>query len=121
MEKVYILTEKGSTQEYCPVEISTDSNVLLEGLEYGDISEDTFQLWEYPSGKIFSVGTDRKVAESLYYSTSKTKNGVNWLPTLSLLYEDEAKVRDAKRELDKAPSKIPIMSRLFRKWPGKQG
>lgn len=68
----------------------------LSSLEYQDVKDGEYQLWEYPSGKIFSIVPDRELDEDQnQYSTPYTTKGTIWLPILVEADRNKEKVAAA--------------------------
>lgn len=79
--------------------IIDDLDSALSRLEYGDVLEGEYQIWEYPSGKLFNITPDKEVEEKDYYSTPNTNTGVKWLPKLMISSTDKNKVAEAYKRL----------------------
>lgn len=95
MNKVYIFAEKNDEGNFDANEISDSISSLLENLEYGDVAANQFQVWEYPSGKIYNIVSDRE----LPYDDYSTPSQQRWLPKLSEMGSDLIKVESAFMEL----------------------
>lgn len=95
MNKTYILATKGHDNVFYPSDIGRDLSSYAENLEYADVAVGNYQLWEYPSGRLFLIVPDRKVDEKDQYATPFNRRGAVWLPQLNELGIDEAKVSDA--------------------------
>jgi hypothetical protein len=91
----FILAARAADGTFIPQEISHTKEDLWVSLEYGDVREHEYQLWEYPSGRIMWIDPDRKVDEKDYYTTPYSKNGAIWLPKLNEIGINEAGVREA--------------------------
>lgn len=98
---MFILAEQdGNT--YGPTDLSESLEKLTEGLEYQDVVDGTYQIWQYPSGKVYSLATDRKLDKSAnQYSTPYTSKGTVWLPRLDEIDIDTEKVSAAYEALSK--------------------
>jgi hypothetical protein len=93
--KNYILAEEYDGQ-FRPTELNDDLDNILNNLEYGDVYEGNYQLWEFPSGAMSRIEPDRKVSDKYYYSTPSKDI---WLPILIELAPDKRKVNEAYRQL----------------------
>ena len=98
--------------KYRAQEIINNINIDFYNLEYGDVFEERYQVWEYPSGKIFSIIVDRKLLEEKNYRSTPDKN--LWLPKLKYLKKDEKKVRDAYKFFYSDSEKRSILSKIFK-------
>ena len=95
-EKIKIFASKDKEGVYRPEEIISDWEHFHSGFEYGDVKESEYQVWEYPSGKIFDIIPDREVNdEKEYYTTPYTTEGTMWLPKLEEAGIDTKKVTAA--------------------------
>ena len=90
-------------EKFHPESIIEDLESRLYGLEYRDVFEGEYQIWEYPSGKIFNIEPDRKVDDKDYTSVPYTSKGIIWLPKLTLVETDRKKVTVAYEKLSKLP------------------
>jgi hypothetical protein len=79
---------------YYAEKIIEDIERFYDGLEYGDVSKGEYQIWEYPSGRIFRIDPDREVDEKNYYSVRYTTKGTIWLPKLRLVKTDKQRVEE---------------------------
>jgi hypothetical protein len=111
MNKILIFAYKYKGEFY-PEYIVDDLDMLFSDLEYGDVFEGNYQIWEYPSGKINKIESDRKVDDKNYYSTPYTDKGTIWLPKLSLIRTDKDKVADAYDKLKNTPKKKSLLQRV---------
>jgi hypothetical protein len=112
---VYILAEK-TTKGFKATEVNESYQELCSGVEYGDIFEGEIQIWEYPTGKIYSVVPDRTVSDKKYYSLPDEDL---WEPQLKLTGRDKSRVRDAYILLTTKPRRS-ILSNLLRLLRGKE-
>ena len=86
--------------EYVAETIYPDQEDAIDGLEYFDVANGEYQIWEYPSGKIYSVKSDRELGpDENVYSTSHTNKGTVWLPVLDEIGIDSDKVKQAYESL----------------------
>jgi len=86
--------------EYTPEEIVDNPEDQYAGLEYDDVKKGEYQLWEYPSGKIFNIDPDRQLTSGQnQYSTPYSSSGTVWLPKLVETGLDKEKVSKAYRHL----------------------
>jgi hypothetical protein len=83
--------------EYYPERITEIEE--LDNLEYRDVEQMEYQIWEWPSGDIYTIASDRRVAEEDAYSLPYGKNGIIWLPTLIKVANNQQKVADAIKKL----------------------
>lgn len=97
---------------YYAEEIVNDLDKFYDGLEYGDVFEGEYQLWEYPSGKIFKLTIDREVVDKYYYTPPHVDL---WLPKLILLRTDKNKVEEAYKLLSNS-GKDKSFVRTSKKW-----
>jgi hypothetical protein len=71
---------------------------VLWNLEYGDVARGDYQLWQYPSGKVYEIAADRTVVRlDEQYSTPRDDL---WLPKLREIKEDRAQVTEAYRRME---------------------
>lgn len=112
-QKQFIIAERSSDDKYDPEGLEATWEKIYEGLEYGDVYEGNYQIWEYPSGKIFKMEPDRKVEVRNYYSTP---HNTLWLPKLTLLETDKKKVEGAYIRLSNVGKmrKRSLISRIKR-------
>jgi len=45
--------------KYVPEGLIEDWNKEVDNFEYADVADGKYQVWEYPSGKIYDVRPDR--------------------------------------------------------------
>lgn len=83
------------------------------GLEYGDVAKGEYQLWEYPSGKIFQIESDRAVAENDHYSTPYVGDRTVWLPKLVLQGTEREKVNAIYKWLSTPQKKKSLFEKLI--------
>jgi len=96
---MYILTEKNDLS-YDPVGISEQLDRLTDGLEYYDVAHGSYQIWEYPKGKIYDVRPDRRLSpDENQFTTPYTTKGTIWLPELVEVATDTEKVSEAYKTL----------------------
>lgn len=86
MKKIYIFADRVQNGEYNGSELSSSLDTALDGLEYGDVATKQFQVWEYPSGKIYDIVPDRYSLSEDDYSGSDPDI---WLPKLEYARTDE--------------------------------
>lgn len=84
--------------EYVPENLYASQDEAMQGLEYADVANNSYQLWHYPSGDIFSVRSDREL-DAQNYQTSHSREGVAWLPILVKIGNDVEKVTKAYQTL----------------------
>src|SRR3954467_9325797 len=96
--KYFIQADKQTNGNYSPTEISQDLDRLLYNYEYGDVVKQEYQIWEYPSGKISHVVSDRKVDDDNYYAGPSEKI---WLPKLDQFKVDVEKVAEAYKTMSR--------------------
>lgn len=102
IDKVHIFANKYGN-EYLPERLIEDWDEEIDGFEYADVARGEYQVWEYPSGKIYDVVPDRRLDEDAnQYSTPYTSQGTVWLPVLNEVGVDVAKVSEAYSQLTKA-------------------
>jgi len=68
----------------------------LDDLEYEDVPAGSYQLWEHPAGRIYSILPDRSVEAGKEWSLASADT---WSPVLSLVATEPAKVDDAYKRL----------------------
>jgi hypothetical protein len=95
MKSAYLHCEKYKGK-YKPYELSDNLDDIYSTYEYGDVAEGEYQIWEYPSGKIFQIKPDREVEDKYYYSSP---DKIIWWPVLHLLELDVERVTEAYRKL----------------------
>jgi hypothetical protein len=96
---MYILAERVADGTFKPQEVAQTQEDLYSSLEYGDVREHEYQLWEYPSGRMMWIEPDRKVDERHYYATPYGKDREIWLPILKDIGINEAGVSEAYEQL----------------------
>ena len=116
MEKTYIFADKLQDDEYHGSELSPQFETMLDGLEYGDVVTKEFQIWEYPSGKIFDIIPDRTTLPTDDYSSASVNT---WLPKLVEKDVDQKKVMDAYDDLMSRPERISFFRRFLAKFSKK--
>jgi hypothetical protein len=95
MKKMYIFADRVQDGEYYGSELDSSLDTVLDGLEYGDVATKQFQVWEYPSGKIYDIVPDRYALSEDNYSVSDPDV---WLPKLEYRRTDEELIfREYKR------------------------
>lgn len=86
--------------EYVPERLIDDWDEEVDGFEYADVVRGEYQVWEYPSGKIYDVVPDRQLGDNEHqYSTPFTSKGIVWLPILKEAGIDTGKVSEAYAQL----------------------
>src|SRR4051812_34000136 len=93
-DKVLILASKDNNGKYVATSI-LDNSDPYSNLEYGDVREQEYQVWVYPSGAIYTMEADREVSQHDYYSTPYASSGVKWLPKLTIISKDEQIVSES--------------------------
>lgn len=96
--KRQIFAYKESSGKYLPEHTVENIDEELWKLEYGDVANSEFQIWEHPSGKIFDVVSDRVVGEKDYYGTPSHEV---WLPLLKYSHTDQETVNSGYERLGK--------------------
>lgn len=72
----------------------------LANLEYEDVRSGQYQVWEYPSGKIYDIAPDRILDEGdNEYSLPNGASGVVWRPLLNEVATDTDKIEAAYSKL----------------------
>lgn len=105
MKKKYLFADKTKNNSYLASEIFTELNNKLWDLEYGDVIAGQYQIWEYPSGKVFDIESDRNNLRSDDYSTPDPEH---WLPRLKLVAVDKGLVNSSYEHLASiSQSKFP--------------
>lgn len=100
-ESVWIFAYKHNG-EYVPDDIVGTPEESYANLEYGDVNDGLYQLWEYPSGKIYGIEPDRELKESdNYYAT--TNDGTKWAPKLVERGIDKDKVTKTYKAMTNNP------------------
>ena len=102
MNKKILLFSYKYKDEYHPEHIIQDLESEFDRLEYGDVLEGEFQVWEYPSGKIYKIEPDRKVPDDKYYSS---RSSSLWSPKLTEIEVDKRKVSEAYEQLSNLSNK----------------
>ena len=109
IKKQFMLADRISGEKYYPSELESTWEKIYESFEYGDVFEGAYQLWEYPTGKIFKIEPDRKVTDKDYYSSP---HSTLWLPKLTLLTTDKMKVTEAYEKLSRPPKNTSFIQKL---------
>jgi hypothetical protein len=111
MNKIYLFADRDVDGSYTATEIIKGSlEDALWKLEYGDVVEGKFQIWEYPVGKTFQVESDRVLVGTDYYATP---NKSVWLPKIKEIGSNKEKVAAGHDRLVSYTSKkSPIRSIL---------
>lgn len=78
MRSIYLLADKNNDGTFSATEFHSNKTALLEGLEYSDVLNGEFQIWEYPSGNIYDVRPDREITDNNYSVAGSDK----WLTVL---------------------------------------
>lgn len=87
---IYIQADKASDNSYNATEIvQLDAERSFWNLEYGDVVKGNYQIWEYPSGKIYTVTTDRELEGKEYEDYYGMPNSDIWLPVLTYKKTDQ--------------------------------
>lgn len=97
-QKYYMLAERASGEQYWPDGVDQTLEAIYDSLEYGDVYEGYYQIWEYPSGKIYKIEPDRTVEDKDYYTPPSIEL---WKPMLTEIGEDKKKVTKAYEKLSK--------------------
>lgn len=97
MIKKYYIQADLYNGEYDPTEISESLEKLTSNFEYGDVAEDNYQIWVFPSGEIYKVIADTTVSDKAYYSIA----GSGWNPKLIQIGTNKALVNQAYKTLCK--------------------
>lgn len=103
---------KSKNGSYYAEEIVNDLEDFYSGLEYGDVTKGEYQLWEYPSGKIFRIEPDREVAEKDHYSTPYSGNKTVWEPKLVLLDTEQKRVKEIYEKLSSPQNERSLFEKL---------
>lgn len=74
----------------------------LDNLEYADVKDNSYQLWQWPSGDIFAIVPDREVESGKEYSVPYDDSGTVWLPTLEKIASDKEKVDKALEKFNQS-------------------
>ncbi|HYH75178.1 MAG TPA: hypothetical protein VD735_04430 [Candidatus Saccharimonadales bacterium] len=90
------------SDKYVAEEVIDSPEHRLANLEYADVKKNEYQLWEYPSGKIFSIQPDRGLdPNENQYATPYGASGTVWQPRLVEIGIETDKVEQAYRDLAK--------------------
>ena len=89
--KIQIFAYKYEGKFY-PEHIIHNLDSEFSRLEYGDVYEGEYQIWEYPSGKMFQIESDRIVKDNNYWSSP---NADLWIPILKQIKVDKKIVNEA--------------------------
>ena len=95
MNEVKIFCTKDKKGNYYGEHISDKLQDDLLNLEYGDVASAEFQVWEYPSGKIYDILPDRHLPDGNFSTPSKEE----WLPILQYRSSDIGMVQKAYKTL----------------------
>ncbi len=112
MTKQYIQADKNKTGGYNATEVSEKLNKLLSRYEYGDVRNEEFQIWEYPSGKIHQVVA--KQFTKMNPDDYSSPNPDMWVPELKYIKTDEDTVNSGYRLLNTHLEKRGFLRRIFR-------
>jgi hypothetical protein len=108
MISFYFLADRNDDGTYSRTGLYSDIDYLFGGLEYGDVFEGNYQIWEFPSGKISMLKPDREVPKDDYYAAPYKDY---WLPILEYIKTDKQKVTQAVRDFLQSA----LMNRKYRK------
>lgn len=109
MKNKYIFAYKFKGK-FHPERLIDDWENHLTSIEYGDVVEGQYQIWEYPSGKIYILKADRRLDIKDYYSVPTS--GL-WKPVLETIKEDKESVDAAYMRLTTdSNKKLSIVDRV---------
>ncbi|QQS69727.1 hypothetical protein IPP75_01120 [Candidatus Saccharibacteria bacterium] len=112
-KKIYIHAERGDNNVFSPESIIGEkTEAYFNSLEYGDVHSQLFQVWEYPSGRIFLVVPDR-VLKPDDYSTPYSTKAVVWQPKLQYVKTDRKLVREKFKVLTSHEQNIERAHNFF--------
>lgn len=111
-EKQYMLAEEYTEQGFWPDSVEQSLDDMFNSLEYGDVYEGDYQVWEYPSGKVYEITPDRNVADKYYYSPPSDDL---WEPVLTEIGVDKQRVAEAYKKLTSRPKKLSFIQRFKRR------
>jgi len=95
MDQQLIFAAKATDERMYGESLIDDLDIQLWNLEYGDVAAHNYQIWEYPSGKIYNIESDRELSHDDYSTPHEQK----WLPTLVEVDVDRLKVKTAFEKL----------------------
>ncbi|HSX00416.1 MAG TPA: hypothetical protein VLH38_05260 [Patescibacteria group bacterium] len=98
--------------EYVPETIYDSYQEALSDTEYDDIKKGKYQIWEYPSGKIFKIEPDREVNKKDFWSAPGESL---WMPRLVQVEVDKKKVAEACDRLSNPSKQASFFTRLQRR------
>jgi hypothetical protein len=98
MKRIYFQADIQSDGAYWPTEYSHNLDDILNNFEYGDVVFGTYQIWEYPSGKIYAVSADKVMDDHNYYSSPSEDT---WRPIIIPVKESKSAVDSAYNHLVK--------------------
>lgn len=107
--KVYIFIVVYNDVFY-PETLYGSLNECTDGIEYVDVVREDYQIWEYPSGKIFSVKSNKKLKGSDEF---KVPGKDSWQPVYKLLKTDEKLVSELYEKIKEHPR---ILKRISMRW-----
>lgn len=81
--------------EWHPEHLIENLEDSLDGLEYTDVKNGEYQVWEWPSGDIYALVADREVDPGKEYSTQYGNDGENWKVVIKKIETDKKKVNEA--------------------------
>ena len=114
MKEIKLFACKNDDGSYSAEHIMKDGTQDdLSGLEYGDVAENEYQIWEYPSGKMYDIKSDRPVASDNYYAGPYSTRGIVWLPILVYVKTDPEYVNKEYFRLSSYVSKPSLLHRLI--------
>lgn len=115
---MYLLAEKNSSKHtFDPTELllsQKDLDKQLWSLEYGDIAGGIFQVWEYPSGKIYNVVSDRELKGDKYKDYYGTPDPGIWQPKLVYIRTDKDLVSKEKARFKDVAERASVVGRIVK-------
>lgn len=67
----------------------------LDNLEYVDVKEGEYQLWDPVTGDIYQIGIDREINQGKKFSVQYDNHGVVWRPVILKIDNNKVKVNEA--------------------------
>ena len=86
----------------------------VSSLKYWALNEEQYQVWEYPSGKIFELAANKQLDDK---DDSSFPSPETWQPVFKPVEEDKSRVIELYEAIKANPSMVKRMSiRWLRPW-----
>lgn len=112
--KIYIHAErvKDEGSRFRAYEYAQTLSDITEDYEYGDVRDKEFQIWEYPSGKMYDVVSDRELEGERYKDYYGLPQSSVWLPKLKYTKTDKLLVQQEYERLNNPPERPSLADRI---------